>query len=114
MRWITTRRLALAYRIPWTEADRIVREECLRAGTRGGRAWVLSLIQLTGLFWLLAGAQWLFPTLHGWALTATEFPGLLLTAPAIILPRLLAGDAILSRARALATITDHSEQLPLR
>lgn len=114
MRWITTRRLVRAYRIPWTQAERIVRDECLRAGTRGARTWLLSLIHLTGLFWLLAGAHWVFPTLHGWPLAGTESLGLLMTAPAFFLPRLLARDSMLERAKALAATGDRSEQLTLQ
>ena len=114
MRWITTRRLARAYRLPWTQAERIVREECLRAGARGGRAWALALIHLTGLFWLLFGAHWLFPALHGWTRMGIESPGLLVSMITMLVPRLLAGDVMRARAEALAATAEHSEQLPLR
>lgn len=114
MRWITTQRLARAYRIPWTHAERIVREECLRAGTRGARVWLLSLFHLTGLCWLLFGAHWLFPALHGWTRMGIESPGLLVSLITMLVPRLLAGDAMRARAEALAGTAEHSEQLPLR
>lgn len=102
MRWITGRRLALSYRISWTDAERIVREESRRAAARGRRVVVFSLIQLAGLLWILAGAHWLWPGLRGWTLVCTEFAGLLLMTPALVLPRLLARDAILARAAQIA------------
>lgn len=114
MRWITTRRLARAYRLPWTQAKRIVREECLRAGARGGRAWALVLIHLTGLFWLLAGARWMFPTLHEWPLAGTESLGLLLTTVAAVLRACSPATPCWRAPRGAPRPEDHSEQLPLR
>ncbi|MBU6246529.1 MAG: hypothetical protein KGN77_02135 [Xanthomonadaceae bacterium] len=113
MQWITTRRLVRTYRIRWTEADRIVREECLRSG-RGRTGLVLSLIHLTGLCWLLFGAHWLFPTVQGWTRMGIESPGLLVSMSTMLVPRLLAGDAMQARAEARAATAEHSEQLPLR
>lgn len=113
MRWTTTRRLVRTYRIRWTEAERIVREECLRSG-RGRRGLIFSLIHLAGLCWLLFGAHELFPTLHGWARVGVESPGLLVSMIAMLAPRLFAGDAMRARAGALSAARERSEQLPLR
>ncbi|AND70403.1 hypothetical protein ATSB10_29490 [Dyella thiooxydans] len=113
MRWFTTRRLVRTYGIRWTEAERIVREECLRSG-RGRTGLVLSLIHLTGLGWLLFGAHWLFPSVQGWMRMGIESPGLLVSMIVMLVPRLLARDAMRARAEALAATGDRSEQLPLR
>jgi len=113
MRWVTTRRLVRTYRIRWSQAERIVREECLRSG-RGRMGLVLSLIHLTGLGWLLFGAHWLFPAQHGWRRMGIESPGLLVSMITMLVPRLLARDAMRARAEALAATAEDSEQLTLR
>ncbi|OZB59960.1 MAG: hypothetical protein B7X33_02470 [Lysobacterales bacterium 13-68-4] len=114
MRWITPRQLALTYRIPWIEAERIVREEGARIRRHGRSGLMFAIINAAGLFWVAGGARWLFPELGRLALMGIELPMLLVVALTLALPRLFASDAILARAEALAATADRSEQLTLR
>lgn len=115
MRWITPQQLALTYRIPWMEAERIVREESARIWRHWRSGVALATINAAGLFWVIGGARSLFPELGKLALMGVELPGMLLLLLSFVLPRLLARGAILTRAQALGSAAGRdSEQLTLR
>ena len=99
MRWIATDLLARDHGLNWMEAERIVREETARVRTQGRSAVMFTLVSFASLFWIIAGARWAFPGLGRLAMLGAEFPGVLLTTTLLVLPRLLAHDAILARAR---------------
>jgi hypothetical protein len=101
MRWITRKALESEFGISWAVAEAIIRQEC-RAIRRGkGRATLgLAVLWIVGFFWVIGGASFLFPSAHHGMLALIELPGLVLLAIALlVMPRLLAADAILDAAQ---------------
>lgn len=103
LQWIGTVQLAREHGMRWVDADRIIREETHRVRCRGCTAVMFGLLHLACLFWVFGGARWLFPDQHGMTRFGLDLLALLGMTPMLFLPRLLAHDAILARARACGT-----------
>jgi len=98
MRWIATTQLARDHGLNWMEAERIISEETARVRNKGRSGALFALASLACLIWVAGGARWVFPGLGKLAILGAEFPGFLLMTALLMLPRLLAHDAILARA----------------
>lgn len=101
MRWITRKSLESEFGISWAAAEAIIRRECSAIRRGKGRATLgIAVLWIAGFFWGIGGASLVFPTAHRGMLALIELPGLVLLAVALlVLPRLLAADAILDAAR---------------
>ncbi|OOG62464.1 hypothetical protein B0E46_12520 [Rhodanobacter sp. B04] len=102
MKWITSKRLQSEFGLSWAEAEQIIREQVRMSDRRWDWcALLIGTLRLTGLLWVFVGAKSAFPSAHGGRLALLELPGLAVLAFAhLVLPRLLAGGAILGVAKA--------------
>ncbi len=98
-RWITARRLTHEQGMSWADAEQVIREESLRM-QQGRFGWLLSLFYIACLAWILGVGRWLFPELHGLARHGIDLAVIaVMVVSMFFVPRLLAHDAILARAR---------------
>lgn len=98
-RWISAGRLAREHGLSWVDAEKIIREEALRIRRQGRTGILFTLISMACAFWIIGGANWLFPKAHGLVRLATVLIAFAVQIAMLFAPRMWAGDAILSRAR---------------
>jgi len=104
MEYITIKKLQRKFGLPWMVSEQIIREQTgLLRNQWNGLGALLGGMYLGGMLWSLGAFGWLLPGLsHRWELLL-RLPGIvLLFFSRIVLPRLLAGSAILAAARARA------------
>lgn len=100
MSWVSLKSLQRDFGLPWMVCEQLIREQVTLVRKRRVS---LAVLNLTGMLWGVGGARWLLPSAHGWVLAVLEIPGLLLIVlGGIVLPRLMAGQAILAAAQAHA------------
>lgn len=101
MRWISSKELQREFGFTRAVSEKVIREQLVTVGKEGWRSWVMAACFAAGMIWMLLLAQWLVPTpaFHNWYRAMVQLPGVLLIAARwLVLPRLLAGDAILASA----------------
>jgi len=104
MKWITLKSLQREFGLPWMVCEQIIREQVRLVSKRRLQGALIGGLFLAGFMWAVLGADWLLPSVHGWRRVAAEVPGLVLAFFArLVLPRLLAGEAILAAAWAHAS-----------
>jgi len=101
MEYITIKTLQRKFGLPWMACEQIIREQVRLVSKRRLQGALIGGLFLAGLIWAMLGADWLMPSVHGWRRVAVELAGLVLAFFArLMLPRLLAGEAILAAAQA--------------
>lgn len=100
MTWVSLKSLQRDFGLPWMVCEQLIREQVTLVRKRRVS---LAVLNLMGMLWGVGGARWLLPSAHGWELALLEIPGLLLIVlGGIVLPRLMAGQAIFAAAQAHA------------
>jgi len=102
MQYITIKTLQRKFGLPWMVSEQIIREQTsLIRNQWNGLGALLGGMYLGGMLWGLGAFGWLLPGLsHRWELLL-RLPGMvMLFFSRFVLPRLLAGSAILAAARA--------------
>ena len=104
MKWISLKELQRDFGLSPAVAEKVVREQVIAVGKEGWRSWILAACFAVGSFWNLVVVRWLVPfPHHNWHVAIAALPGMLFMAARwFFLPRLLAADAILASANALA------------
>lgn len=100
MTWVTVKSLQRDFGLSWMVSEAMVVEQIsLVRKSRGRKGVVLAVMYLCGVLWGLGAIDWLLPSLpHRWQLLL-RLPGLaLMVFSWFVLPRLLAGNAILAAA----------------
>ncbi|HWU77431.1 MAG TPA: hypothetical protein VN043_13090 [Rhodanobacter sp.] len=102
MRWVSLKSLQRDSGLSWMVCESIIREQTsLVRKSPGGPGILLGGLYLCSMLWALGAIGWLLPSLpQRWGLLL-RLPGLVMMVLTwFVLPRLLAGDAILAVAHA--------------
>ncbi|HEY0197847.1 MAG TPA: hypothetical protein VGC19_04795 [Rhodanobacter sp.] len=108
MKWITTKYLQSEFGLSWMDAEKVIGEQITLLRNRlDWRGVLVGCLSLLSLFWVSFGARLVAPSMHGWRLAVLELPGLMIAGLVLfVLPRLLAGESIVSAAAALISRRD--------
>ena len=102
MRWITAGALQREFGLRWQDAEQIISTQCHLKRVRGWSGLLHMLLWFACLFWVMGGARSCFPHATHGQLSGLELLALPIMIVLLVLPRLLAAEAILAQARAAA------------